>query len=121
ILKVKVSEVLKKDTVQIEKINFHYPEQENFPPGEEQLYFDAEALWAMNDSLFILTKNRTSPFDGISYLYRLPAQKGNYAAEKIDEYLTCDNNMIKCWVTSADYNPESNKIAVLTTKEIHIL
>lgn len=64
--------VRKNETVQANEIRFYYEGQRSFPPIEEKRYFDAEALIYKNDSLFIFTKNRTAPFDGISRVYHVP-------------------------------------------------
>lgn len=121
IYSVPLKDVLSQDTVKVKTIGFHYPEQESFPPKETQKYYDAEALWADDQFLYILTKNRTNPSDGIAQFYRLPKKPGNYAAKNIGTYFTCSNSQIKCWVTAADYHPASGLIAVLTTTEIHLL
>ena len=121
IYSVDLKNVLKNDTVVVKKISFHYPEQKSFPPKEDKMYYDTEALWADSDYLYILTKNRTEPSDGIAQFYRLPKKPGNYSAEKLGTYYTCDNSQIKCWITAADFHLESGLIAVLTTTEIHLL
>jgi hypothetical protein len=43
---------------------------------EDQLYYDAETLIFRNDSLFVFTKNRTVPFDGIIKVYGLSIVEG---------------------------------------------
>jgi len=71
IYKVPLLDVLNKTTARADQLSFQYPDQELFPPREEELYFDAEALFFQNDSLYIVTKNRTKPFDGLAKMYRL--------------------------------------------------
>lgn len=119
--KVALNDVLNLDEVKVSTIQFNYPEQTSFPPDKNKKYYDTEALWVTDEALYILTKNRTEPSDGIAYFYKLPKKPGVYQAEKIGEYFTCDNNQIKCWITAADYHEPTKTIAVLTTKEIHIL
>lgn len=51
------------------KTSISYNEQIAFPPTNDQLYFDAEAICYKNDSLYLFTKNRTKRFDGVSYVY----------------------------------------------------
>ena len=120
ILKLKLKEAILQDTVSAEKIKFSYPEQHAFPPDKANLYFDAEALWAKDGMLYILTKNRTEPCDGKGFLYQLPAQTGTYKAKKMGEFSTC-TDMIKCWITAADFNPKTNTLAIMTTKNIHLV
>lgn len=79
--KVKLVDVLVKDTVNVETILFSYPEQYLFPPYQSELYYDAEALIVKEGQLLIFTKNRTVPFDGISKVYALPTVPGEYQAE----------------------------------------
>lgn len=70
--------IVNKDSVtlnasaQARKVEFFYEGQNAFPPEKKQRYFDAEAMVWKNDSLFIFTKNRTNPFDGISRVYYIP-------------------------------------------------
>jgi hypothetical protein len=71
IYKVPLLEVLTNNKAKASQILFHYPDQKLFPPKEEKLYFDSEALFYAEDSLYIVTKNRTKPFDGVAKLYRL--------------------------------------------------
>ncbi len=74
VYKVHVDSVLNKNTASAITIKFHYDDQELFPPQKSERYFDAEAMVYNNDSLFIFTKNRTEPFDGISKVYALALQ-----------------------------------------------
>ena len=71
VYKVHVDSVLNNKTVSANAINFHYDDQDAFPPEKSERYFDAEAMVYNNDSLFIFTKNRAEPFDGISKVYAL--------------------------------------------------
>lgn len=102
----------KGNKIRAEKIKFNYPEQKKFPPKNSKLFYDTEAFFYYNDSLYIITKNRTKPFDGKALVYKVPATKGNYNAKLIGSFITClDYN--SCRVTSADISPNGKKIAVL--------
>lgn len=68
---VSKKEVLNKKQTTASHISFSYPDQKAFPPEDSLLYYDAEGFVYHSDSLFIFTKNRTSPFDGISKVYGL--------------------------------------------------
>lgn len=46
------------------------------------MYYDAETLIYRNDSLFVLTKNRTVPFDGIIKVYGLSTESGKQNPKK---------------------------------------
>lgn len=68
---VSKKEVLSKKQTTASHISFSYPDQKAFPPEDSLLYYDTEGFVFHSDSLFIFTKNRTSPFDGISKVYGL--------------------------------------------------
>jgi hypothetical protein len=70
ILQISIEDLLTKDTVSAEKMFIQYKEQKAFPPIEKERYFDAECLIYAEGHLWIFTKNRTAPFDGISMIYR---------------------------------------------------
>lgn len=79
---VAIQKVINDSVTQAKIINFNYPDQENFPPEDTSLYYDAETLIYRNDSLFVLTKNRTAPFDGIVKVYGLTTNAGNQIPER---------------------------------------
>lgn len=80
IYKISSSGLHTKKKVNTSKISFSYPEQKAFPPSRNQLYYDAECITYYKDSLYIFTKCRTEPFDGICKVYAIPAKPGNYKA-----------------------------------------
>jgi hypothetical protein len=70
---------------QPDAIQFTYPEQTTFPGAPFQTAFDAEALFAYGQHLYIITKNWTA---SQSYLYQLPKNPGQYAATIRDTLVT---------------------------------
>lgn len=68
---VSKKDVLNKKQTTASYISFSYPDQTAFPPADSLLYYDTEGFVFHSDSLFIFTKNRTVPFDGISKVYGL--------------------------------------------------
>ncbi len=102
----------KGDKIASEKIKFHYPEQKKFPPKKSKLYYDTEAFFHWGSSLYVITKNRTRPYDGKAMIYKLPDTKGEYEAQLIGELTTC-NNQNTCSVTSAAISPNGKTIALL--------
>lgn len=95
-----------------QKITFHYPEQSKFPPKKEELFYDAEALFYQKGYLFLITKNRAKPFSGEALVYKIPAKKGNYDAERIGKLVTCaDEN--RCKVSAADISPDGKTVVLL--------
>lgn len=86
IYKVSTWNILKKDEVKAEEIEFTYAEQEeNYPPEESKLHFDAEAMAYYKDSIHIFTKCRTKPFDGKSFHYVVSVKPGKYKLTKKSE------------------------------------
>lgn len=73
---VNIKNVISDSTVVAKNIDFNYPDQKMFPPQDSSLYYDAETLIYRNDSLFVLTKNRTEPFNGIIKVYGMPTKSG---------------------------------------------
>jgi len=112
IYKLPNPELEKGDKIKAEKIEFHYPEQKEFPPKKSNLYYDTEAFFHWGNSLYIITKNRTRPYDGTAMIYKVPDTKGKYKAEFVSEWFTCDDQNA-CSVTSADISPDGKIIAVL--------
>ena len=119
IYKIPNPEIEKGKKINAQRIHFKYPEQTKFPPKKKNLLFDAEAMFYNNKHLYIITKNRTSPFSGKAFLYRVPAKSGNYNAELIGYFTTCtDGNT--CKITSADISPNGKKIVLLSNGKLWI-
>jgi hypothetical protein len=76
IYRLRLNELLTEKIATAQIISFSYPDQKQFPPEKTEWYYDAEAFIARNDSLFIFTKNRTNPFDGLVKVYGLANKKG---------------------------------------------
>jgi hypothetical protein len=76
IYRLHLNDLLTKEVSTAEIISFSYPDQKKFPPEKTAWYYDAEAFIARNDSLFLFTKNRTNPFDGLVKVYGLANKKG---------------------------------------------
>lgn len=96
-----------------EIIRFKYPDQKGFPPKKKNRNFDAEAIIHADDHLYIFTKNRTKPFDGWTYCYRLANKAGKYTAEKVDSFNLGKGAMLSYQITSADFDPKSRTLALL--------
>jgi len=100
------------DKIEAEKIEFTYPEQLGFPPASAKRQFDAEAMFYYLDSLYIITKDRSSPFLGEALVYKVPSKKGTYNAELIGRFKTC-SDPATCEITAADISPDGKKIVLL--------
>ena len=115
ILKVNKYE-LKKNKADAEKIKFVYPNQNSFPPKKKRMFFDAEAFFYFNNSLYIFTKSRVKNKFGKTSLYKIPAEKGKYQAKLISEFDNCEE--LECWITSADISPDKSKVVLLSQKNV---
>jgi len=82
IIRVSWKEALMKDTVNSEVMTFEYSDQIAFPPEKKGLNYDAESMAFADGYLWIFTKNRTDPFDGVSYIYRVKFQENTHAILK---------------------------------------
>lgn len=81
ILKIPLSDIRTKDQVNAQILNISYAEQKAFPPSKDSLFFDAESLGVDGDSLVIVTKNRTIPWNGNAYIYKVSKRPGTYSLE----------------------------------------
>lgn len=89
--------------VDAEIIHFNYSDQTDFTPTFYTTNFDAEAMIAYNDSLYIFTKNWS---DLKSNIYSISKNPGSYQIKKIDVINP------QSLVSGAAYNTESNAIVL---------
>lgn len=82
IYKVLISEVLSKDEVEAELIQFSYPDQTAFYSGYNHNH-DSEGMITFGDSLYLFSKNWQ---DMRCKLYALPKDPGTYEAHMISEF-----------------------------------
>ena len=112
ILKVSKDSLNNKDKIEIERINFSFPDQTKFPPKKKHMRFDCEAFFYLNSYFYVFTKSRIKHNFGLTNLYKIPAKRGNHVAEFIASFKTCDE--LPCWVTSADISTDGKQVALLT-------
>ena len=108
------------DTAEAEIINFSYSNQNKFPPDNAHLNFDAEALICFNSNLYIFTKNRTNPFTGYTYLYKIPNEPGQYTAELLDSFKTGIGYKEQWWISAADISPDNKKLVLLSSDKLFV-
>lgn len=108
------------DKIDAEKIEFYYPEQKEFPPEKSQRFYDAEGLLHYGNSLFIATKNRSDPFTGQVFIYKIPDVKGHYEAKLIGTLPIC-NDWNTCQITGMDISPDGKKIVLLSYGKLFVL
>ncbi len=117
ILKIKKKYLSKKEA-DIEVIKFEYENQDKFPPKKDQRFFDAEAFFYFNNNFYIFTKSRVDDKYGTTFLYKVPAEKGNHEAKLLGSYNNGDKN--NSWFTAADISNNREKVALLSQKNIVI-
>ncbi len=103
IYKLLIEDYLASDTVWVDSVLFHYPEQTDFSSQPYATNFDAEALMSYGDSLYIFTKNWKNRQCNI---YALPKTKGDYPANKVANFNP------QGLITGADYNPERDVVVL---------
>ena len=104
--------VEKGDKIPAKQIRFRYPDQQAFPPEFADRRFDAEAFFHDGDSLYVITKNQSDPFDGTAHVYIVPDQPGEYTARKVLQFSTCDDRS-SCRVTDAALSPDGKRLVLL--------
>ena len=88
------------------------------PITPDQKNFDLEAFVALGRHLYLFTKNRTEPFDGITKVYKVGDHAANFDAELIDSFKTCTTMEKLCWITSAALSPDRSKLVLLDSTSI---
>ena len=104
IYRVSWADYFASDTVLADTIRFSYADQSDFSNQTFQTNFDAEALVALGDSLYVFTKNWGNFQTNV---YPLPKAPGTYSLVKRDSIL-CQG-----LVTGADYDPATGSIWLL--------
>jgi len=117
IYRIPKPETIVGNTVTAEIINYSFEDQTSFPPAQTQRHYDVEAVVWKNDSLFMFTKNRCTPFTGITRLYAIPAQPGTHVARLLGSYYV-EGDQFQARITAADLNFETGELVLLTRSRI---
>jgi len=104
IVRIKISDILIREEVEAETIKFSYKEQKEFPPKNDSLFYDAEGMTVYNDSIWIFTKDRSKPFQGVSHVYKIPTTPGKYEVAASHKINIGNDGWWKDGVTAADYH-----------------
>jgi hypothetical protein len=104
-------------TTAVSIIRFAYPEQTAFPPKEKNRHFDVEGFFEFRGNFYLFTKNRSDPFDGTVYIYKVPNKEAWHRAEKIGEFKT-GSDFDNYAITSAAISPDETKVVLLTHSKI---
>ena len=95
-----------------ERIDFSYLDQHTFPPEKKNKNFDCEAMFHLNDSLYLVSKNRGNK---MVRFYKMPDKAGVY--QLLPFYTTYVNSMI----TGASIDYKNEKIALLSYGKFYLL
>ena len=109
---------IKGNSTQAEIIKFTYPELDDQPVAPNKRNYDLEAFVAFGRHLYLFTKNRTKPFDGITNVYKVGDYAANFDAQLVDSFKTCTTMEKLCWITSAALSPSRKKLALLDSTSI---
>lgn len=109
-------EYLTKKNAEVEEIAYEYENQNKFPPKKKDRFFDAESFFYYNNHFYIFTKSRVKKEYGKTFLYKIPATKGNHTAKLIGEFDNGKKN--DSWITSADISDDGKKVILLSQKNI---
>ena len=117
IYKIAAADLNKPKAAVAETISFYYPEQVLFPPKKSERFYDVEAFFMFNDHFYLFTKNRSSKFDGTTFLYKIPNKPGRHPAKLVDSFKTCDN-FKSCAITSADVSRDGKRMVLLSSNKV---
>ncbi len=117
IYKIAATDLTKQNVNIADRISFFYPEQQDFPPKKTERHFDAESFFIFNNNFYLFTKDRSSDFEGLIIMYRVPNKKGYHAAEMIGNFKT-GGEFKDAAITSADLSPDGTKVVLLSGSKI---
>jgi hypothetical protein len=92
------------------KVVVQYPDQTSFPADEDHFNFDCEAIFTVDNVVYVLTKHRS---DNLTRLYRLDDMQAESATlTYVDEFDTHGG------VVAADCSEDGLQLAVMTYQDI---
>ncbi|NUN09042.1 MAG: lamin tail domain-containing protein [Ignavibacteriaceae bacterium] len=110
-------ETITGNEVAAEIINFTLEDQNAFPPPASNANYDIESIAWKQDTIFLFTKDRSSPFTGISKMYKLPAVPGTHVAKLAGSYFL-GNNVNAAWLTAADIDHAAGALVLLVKERL---
>jgi hypothetical protein len=91
-------------SVQAEKVQFVFSNQQNFDFSPLNTAFDCEAIAHLGNELYVFTKNWKNEN---TVVYKLPKVEGKYVIEPIDSF------QVDMLVTGADFSPDFSYLALI--------
>lgn len=86
-----------------------YPDQTSYPAPKDNFNFDCEAVFTVEDTIYLFSKNRSNT---LTTLYRLD----NPRADEVNILTKLDTLDLRGQVTGADATPDGKRLVVLTYK-----
>ncbi|WGK64743.1 hypothetical protein [Croceiramulus getboli] len=108
------------DTAFAKATHFRLPDQEKKPKRNRYTDKDFEALIVYKNNFYIFSKNHLKDFDGTTRVYRIPAQQGEFIAEAMGSFKTCDDPD-DCFVTAAALNATQDRLVLLTHDKVFLI
>lgn len=109
--------LISSSSVNAQTISFVFSDQKAFPPDKKNKNYDIEGMIWYRDSIYLFTKNRSTPQNGYCKMYQLSATPGNYTAMLKDSiYLGSTDDSAR--VTSADLNLQTGELILLTATRL---
>lgn len=113
IYKIDQRQFYAKDTVRAVKTTISYTNQKSFPAKDEEKNFDMEAMVVKYGTIYLFSKNRTSPFTGYTYLYSVPTLSGDYELSVEDSIWLGEKPKEMNSVTGAALSPDGRCLILL--------
>ena len=105
-----------KDSIVAERFNYTYPDQNSLSPIDSELNFDVESMVYIEGSLYIFSKNRTTPFDGVSKIYKVDLRQEDLSLKCIQNIKIPGKSWLRSSITGADYS--DGRLFLLTYKKV---
>jgi hypothetical protein len=120
IYKIRAADIYNNTEVLASKIGFTYKDQKAFPPDASQKNYDAEALIVRYDRIYVFTKNRTNPYSGYTYLYKIPNRVGKHIVSRYDS-LYMGNTPGQSWITDATLSKDVRHLVLLSQDRLWLI
>lgn len=111
---------IKGNETSAEIIKFKFSDKFDTTPNDTIKNYDLEAFIYYEKALYLFTKNRTKPFDGITNVYKMGYYASNQSAELVGSFKTCESGKYLCWITSAALSPDKKTLALLSSNKMWV-
>ncbi len=102
----------------VQKWPVHYPEQQEFPPGN--WHYDSESLFTSEGQLYLITKHRKAgamgTFEAGANLYRLDTRN----TDSSNALTLVDSTPLITAATGADVSPDGSTLAVISYEDLFL-